>query len=253
MSAERVTLAGVSKSYPGPEGTVEVLAPTDLTIEPGEFVCVVGPSGCGKSTLLNILAGFLAPSTGEVRVGDRLVDGPDPDRGVVFQQANLYPWLSVRGNVEFGPKVRGVDRATRRAEAQRLLTLVGLDQLGDRRPYELSGGQQQRAQIARVLVNDPGIVLMDEPFGALDALTRERLQRELRALWRGGDKTILFVTHGIEEAVLLGTRILVMAPGRVVYDASPTFKAADDDFEAIRARPEFAALRDELARHIYAA
>ncbi|MGW6623170.1 ABC transporter ATP-binding protein [Nocardia sp. NPDC055002] len=252
--AERVTLTGVSKSYPGPDGDVQVLAPTDLTIEPGEFVCVIGPSGCGKSTLLNILAGFLPPTSGQVRVGDRVVDGPDPDRGVVFQQANLYPWLSVRGNVEFGPKVRGVPKQTRRAQAQRLLELVGLDQLGDRKPYELSGGQQQRAQIARVLVNDPGIVLMDEPFGALDALTRERLQRELLTLWRDRRKTVFFVTHGIEEAVLLGTRILVMGtePGRVVHDVRPTFEA-DADFATIRALPEFSALRDELARHIYAA
>ncbi|MFC8385355.1 ABC transporter ATP-binding protein [Nocardia sp. NPDC057272] len=242
------------KSYPGPDGDVQVLAPTDLTIEPGEFVCVIGPSGCGKSTLLNILAGFLPPTSGQVRVGDRVVDGPDPDRGVVFQQANLYPWLSVRGNVEFGPKVRGVPKQTRRAQAQRLLELVGLDQLGDRKPYELSGGQQQRAQIARVLVNDPGIVLMDEPFGALDALTRERLQRELLTLWRDRRKTVFFVTHGIEEAVLLGTRILVMGtePGRVVHDVRPTFEAGAD-FATIRALPEFSALRDELARHIYAA
>ncbi|MEV0061172.1 ABC transporter ATP-binding protein [Nocardia sp. NPDC050718] len=256
MTAERVTMTGVSKRYPDPEGDVEVLAPIDLTIEPGEFVCVVGPSGCGKSTLLNILAGFLPPSGGEVRVGGRVVDSPDPDRGVVFQQATLYPWLSVRGNVEFGPKVRGVDRKTRRAQADRLLELVGLEQLAERKPYELSGGQQQRAQIARVLVNDPGIVLMDEPFGALDALTRERLQRELRTLWRDRRKTVLFVTHGIEEAVLLGTRVLVMGagPGRVVHDVTPTFK--DDvgpDFADIRAHPEFGALRDELARHIYAA
>ncbi|MFB7877399.1 ABC transporter ATP-binding protein [Nocardia sp. NPDC056064] len=252
--AERVTLTGVRKSYPGPDGDVAVLAPTDLTIEPGEFVCVVGPSGCGKSTLLNILAGFLAPTSGEVRVGERVVTGPDPDRGVVFQQANLYPWLTVRGNVEFGPKVRGVRKDARRAEAQRLLELVGLDELGDRRPYELSGGQQQRAQIARVLINDPGIVLMDEPFGALDALTRERLQRELLGLWRERRKTVLFVTHGIEEAILLGTRVLVMdtRPGRIVHDVTPGFEPGAD-FDTVRADPGFSALRDELARHIYAA
>ncbi|MFC6014572.1 ABC transporter ATP-binding protein [Nocardia lasii] len=252
--AERVRLTGVSKTYPGAEGDTVVLAPTDLTIEPGEFVCVIGPSGCGKSTLLNILAGFLPPTAGTVRVGDRVVDGPDPDRGVVFQQANLYPWLSVRGNVEFGPKVRGVPKATRRADAQRLLELVGLEHLGDRKPYELSGGQQQRAQIARVLINDPGIVLMDEPFGALDALTRERLQRELRTLWRERRKTVLFITHGIEEAILLGTRILVMgtSPGRIIHDVTPDFPG-DADFATLRAHPGFAALRDELAHHIYAA
>ncbi|GGK60901.1 ABC transporter ATP-binding protein [Nocardia camponoti] len=248
-----LTLTGVSKSYDTP-----VLAPTDLTIETGEFVCVVGPSGCGKSTLLNLLAGFLTPTTGFVRAGDAVVDGPDPARGVVFQQANLYPWLTVRGNVEFGPKVRGVSKAVRRAEADRLLKLVGLDQLGHRKPYELSGGQQQRAQIARVLANDPSVVLMDEPFGALDALTRERLQLELLALWRDRRKTVVFVTHSIDEAILLGTRVLVMGtkPGRVVADVRPEFKAAvgdPTDFGAVRGHPEFAGFRDELAREIYAA
>ncbi|GAA1600042.1 ABC transporter ATP-binding protein [Nocardia ninae] len=243
----RVVLTGVSKSYPGDDGPTQVLAPTDLTIESGEFVCVVGPSGCGKSTLLNLLAGFLEPTEGTVRVGGHPVTGPSPDRGVVFQQPNLYPWLSVRQNVEFGPKVRGVPRDERRTEAERMLTLVGLDHLGNRRPYELSGGQQQRAQIARVLVNDPQIILMDEPFGALDALTRENLQDELRTLWRDRRKTVLFVTHSIDEALLLGTRVLVMGtrPGRIIYDhPTPTQS---------RTHPAFTHMRDEVSAHIYAA
>ncbi|WP_328391968.1 ABC transporter ATP-binding protein [Nocardia sp. NBC_00416] len=255
--AHRVTFTAVTKSYPGDDGPTRVLAPTDLTIEGGEFVCVVGPSGCGKTTLLNILAGFLEPTAGTVRIGDRPVTGPDPDRGVVFQQPTLYPWLSVRQNVEFGPKVRGVARAERAAAADRLLTMVGLDHLGGRRPYELSGGQQQRAQIARVLINDPRIVLMDEPFGALDALTREKLQGELLALWRERRKTILFVTHSIDEALLLGTRVIVMGtrPGRIVYDRPTAFKSelGDSPFPAIRADPGFTAMRDEVAQHIYAA
>ncbi|WP_194838308.1 ABC transporter ATP-binding protein [Nocardia sp. XZ_19_369] len=243
----RVVLTGVSKSYRGDDGPTQVLAPTDLTIESGEFVCVVGPSGCGKSTLLNILAGFLEPTEGTVRVGGRPVTGPSPDRGVVFQQPNLYPWLSVRQNVEFGPKVRGVPRDERRTEAERMLTLVGLDHLGNRRPYELSGGQQQRAQIARVLVNDPQIILMDEPFGALDALTRENLQDELRTLWRDRRKTVLFVTHSIDEALLLGTRVLVMGtrPGRIIYD-NPTPTQP-------RTHPAFTHMRNEVSAHIYAA
>ncbi|MFF3228622.1 ABC transporter ATP-binding protein [Nocardia suismassiliense] len=243
----RVVLTGVSKSYRGDDGPTQVLAPTDLTIESGEFVCVVGPSGCGKSTLLNILAGFLEPTEGTVRVGGRSVTGPSPDRGVVFQQPNLYPWLSVRQNVEFGPKVRGVPRDERRTEAERMLTLVGLDHLGNRRPYELSGGQQQRAQIARVLVNDPQIILMDEPFGALDALTRENLQDELRTLWRDRRKTVLFVTHSIDEALLLGTRVLVMGtrPGRIIYD-NPTPTQS-------RTHPAFTHMRNEVSAHIYAA
>lgn len=254
---ELVRLAGVSKSYPGDDGPAQVLAPTDLIIDSGEFVCVVGPSGCGKSTLLNLLAGFLAPTEGTVQVGGRPITGPDPDRGVVFQQPNLYPWLSVRQNVEFGPKVRGVPRDQRTLDADRMLALVGLDHLGNRRPYELSGGQQQRAQIARVLVNDPHIILMDEPFGALDALTRENLQGELQTLWRDRKKTVFFVTHSIDEALLLGTRVLVMGarPGRVIYDEPTTFKSllADPSFAALRAHPDFLHMRDEVSAHIYAA
>ncbi|MGW0180448.1 ABC transporter ATP-binding protein [Nocardia sp. NPDC003345] len=253
----RVTLTGVTKTYPGADGPTEVLAPTDLTIDSGEFACVVGPSGCGKTTLLNMIAGFLPPSAGTVRVGDRVVDGPGPERGVVFQRPALYPWLSVRKNVEFGPSVRGIARAERGAEADRLLALVGLEGLGRRKPYELSGGQQQRAQIARVLINDPGIVLMDEPFGALDALTREKLQGGLRTLWRERRKTILFVTHGIDEALLLGTRVIVMGtrPGRIIYDEPIAFTSdlTDTSFTEIRAHPGFATMRDEVARHIYAA
>ncbi|MFI9405874.1 ABC transporter ATP-binding protein [Nocardia sp. NPDC052316] len=255
LDEHRVVLTGVSKSYRGDDGPTQVLAPTDLTIESGEFVCVVGPSGCGKSTLLNILAGFLAPTEGTVQVGGRTVTGPSPDRGVVFQQPNLYPWLSVRKNVEFGPEVRGVPRDERRIEAERMLTLVGLDHLGNRRPYELSGGQQQRAQIARVLVNDPQIILMDEPFGALDALTRENLQDELRTLWRDRRKTVLFVTHSIDEALLLGTRVIVMGtrPGRIIYDNPTTFKTPHTTPTQARTHPAFAHMRDEVSAHIYAA
>ncbi|MGW5384893.1 ABC transporter ATP-binding protein [Nocardia sp. NPDC003963] len=256
-TGRRVTLSSVTMSYPGPETPAQVLAPTDLTVADGEFVCVAGPSGCGKTTLLNILAGFLEPTAGTVRVGGEPVTGPDPARGVVFQQPTLYPWLSVRQNVEFGPRARGVARARRQAEADRLLALVGLDHLGDRRPYELSGGQQQRVQIARVLINDPRIILMDEPFGALDALTREKLQGELLTLWRERRKTVFFVTHSIDEALLLGTRVIVMGtrPGRIIYDEPTAFKAGLDaaDFPALRADPGFTAMRDEVARHIYTA
>ncbi|MGY2061433.1 ABC transporter ATP-binding protein, partial [Nocardia gipuzkoensis] len=184
LAGARVVLDGVSKTYDTATGRTVALAPTDMVIEPGEFVSVVGPSGCGKSTLLNLLAGFLAPTDGSLLAGPDPITGPSPERGVVFQSPTLYPWLSVRGNVEFGPKCRGVDRRTRRADALRLLELVGLADVADKRPYELSGGMQQRAQIARVLANDPGIVLMDEPYGALDQLTRERLQVELLRLWR---------------------------------------------------------------------
>ncbi|MEU6585557.1 ABC transporter ATP-binding protein [Nocardia sp. NPDC046763] len=255
---DRVVPTGVSKTYETPSGSTVALSPTDLIIEPGEFVSIVGPSGCGKTTLLQLLGGFLEPSDGTLLVGHDPIGGPSPERGVVFQAPTLYPWLTVCGNVEFGPKCRGVDRKTRRAEAQRLLELVGLGDAGGKRPYELSGGMQQRAQIARVLINDPRIILMDEPFGALDQLTRERLQVELLRLWRESGKTIVFVTHSVEEAVFLSTRVLVMSarPGRIIVDREVVLPA--DDEAGVRnitvtATPEFQALKTELAKAIYAA
>ncbi|WP_067693355.1 ABC transporter ATP-binding protein [Nocardia jejuensis] len=253
---DRVVLSDVSMTYQSAAGPTVALSPTDLVIEPGEFVSIVGPSGCGKTTLLQLLAGFLTPTTGALLVGPDRIDGPSPERGVVFQAPTLYPWLTVRGNIEFGPKCRGVDRKTRRAEADRLLRLVGLGDVGDQRPYELSGGMQQRAQIARVLVNDPRIVLMDEPFGALDQLTRERLQVELSRLWRQAGKTVVFVTHSVEEAVFLSTRVLVMSarPGRVIVDRRIELPGdADDGVRdlAVTATPEFQLIKSELAQAIY--
>ncbi|MCU1647286.1 MAG: Lipoprotein-releasing system ATP-binding protein LolD [Nocardia sp.] len=256
---DQVVLREVSKTYETATGDTVALSPTDLTIEPGEFVSIVGPSGCGKTTLLQLLGGFLTPTTGELLVGADVIDGPSAERGVVFQAPTLYPWLSVRGNIEFGPKVRGVDKKTRRAESDRLLQLVGLGDVGAKRPYELSGGMQQRAQIARVLINDPRIILMDEPFGALDQLTRERLQVELLRLWRQAGKTIVFVTHSVEEAVFLSTRVLVMSarPGRVIVDRHielPGDTASGDGAVrnlAVTATPEFQALKSELAQAIY--
>ena len=229
---------------------VAALATIDLTIEPGEFVCLAGPSGCGKTTLLRLLAGFHPPSEGTVEVGGEPVRGPGADRGVVFQAPTLFPWLTVRGNVELGPRLRGVPRAERTEIADRYLALAGLSDFGAHRPYELSGGMQQRAQIARVLAGDPDIVLMDEPFGALDALTRERLQNELLAIWRETGKTILFITHSVDEAVFLGSRVLVMSPrpGRIVLDVPARFGTPEDrpSPAELRSRPEFVALRDEV-------
>ncbi|MDN4161820.1 ABC transporter ATP-binding protein [Nocardioides abyssi] len=235
---------------------VPALGPVDLRIEPGELVTIAGPSGCGKTTLLRLLAGFLSPSEGEVTVGGRPVDGPAAERGVVFQQPTLFPWLSVRRNVELGPRLRGVDGPARRDAARRYLDLVGLAEFADHRPYELSGGMQQRCQIARVLANEPDIVLMDEPFGALDALTRERLQDELLAIWRSTGRTILFITHSVDEAVFLGSRVLVMSPrpGRIVLDERAVFTDHGERVpaEEIRALPEYVELREEVRRAIAA-
>ncbi|GAB10588.1 putative ABC transporter ATP-binding protein [Gordonia araii NBRC 100433] len=254
--AERVVLTGAAKTYDTASGQTIALQATDLTIEPGEFVCIVGPSGCGKTTLLQMLAGFLEPTAGTVEVGGRAVHGPAADRGVVFQAPTLYPWLTVRGNVEFGPSVRGVPKPQRRAQAQEMLDLVGLGDFGDKRPYELSGGMQQRAQIARVLVNDPAIILMDEPYGALDQLTRERLQVDLLKIWRQARKTIVFITHSVEEATFLATRVLVMSarPGRIIVDRQVELPGDTPDGvrdPAVLATPEFTEIKAELSKAIY--
>lgn len=238
-----VTVAGLEHEFSARGGAVRAIDRLDLSIEPGELVTLAGPSGCGKSTLLRIIAGLQQPTRGTVEVGGKPVIGPGVERGVVFQQPTLYPWLDVRGNVALGLKLRGIAKAERLSTAERYLELVGLSDFAGHRPYELSGGMQQRAQIARVLANDPDIVLMDEPFGALDALTRERLQEELLAIWRATGKTILFITHSVDEAVFLGTRVLVMSPrpGRIVLDVPARFSSADHPIapDQLRALPEF--------------
>jgi len=251
------TLDGVSQRYLTDSGeVVHALADTSLEVPSGQFLCVVGPSGCGKTTLLKILAGFLRPTGGQARVNGAPITGPSWERGVVFQQANLYPWLTVRKNVELGLKFRGIDAATRRETGQQALDLVGLSGFEDQKTYELSGGMQQRAQIARVLANDPEIILMDEPFGALDALTRERLQTDLLQISRERRKTIFFITHSVEEAVFLGDRVLVMSPrpGRVVLDESVEISKKYGRLlpgKELRSTPEFVALRDLIADTIY--
>ncbi|MCW2992785.1 MAG: transporter related protein [Conexibacter sp.] len=242
-AAEPVLLRGVAHSY----AAVQALGPLDLEVAAGELVALVGPSGCGKTTLLGLLAGFLTPTAGEVLVGGARVRAPGPERGVVFQQPNLYPWMSVRENVALGPRLGGARKAARHAIADEQLARVGLADFAAAKPYELSGGMQQRAQIARVLANDPTIMLLDEPFGALDALTRERLQAELHRVWLGSGKTALFITHSVEEAVFLGTRVLVMSPrpGRIVFDERPPF-APEERTAALRADPAFVAFRERV-------
>ena len=205
-----VSLRGVGIRF----GDFVAVEDASLEVAAGEFVCLLGPSGCGKSTLLNAVAGFVAASSGELQVDGRPIVGPDVSRGMVFQSSEaLFPWLRVRDNVLFGPRMRRLPRARRDELARHYLTLVGLSNFADRLPHELSGGMRQRVQLARVLANEPAVVLMDEPFGALDAQTREVMQHELDRIWRETRPTILFVTHDIDEAILLADRIATMTAG----------------------------------------
>ncbi len=256
MSHERhVEISGLRHHFEVRNDQVQALDTIDMRIEPGQFVCLAGPSGCGKTTLLRLIAGFMHPTEGSISVGGELVEKPSAERGVVFQQPMLYPWLSVRGNVELGPKLRGVPAEKRAKDTDRYLEMVGLSDFARHRPYQLSGGMQQRCQIARVLTNDPDIVLMDEPFGALDALTRERLQNELLDIWRATGKTILFITHSVDEAVFLGSRVMVMSPrpGRIVLDEPAMFSAPGEtiEAEAIRALPAYTQLVDRVRHAIH--
>ena len=206
-------MRAVSKTYRANGRTTEALREANLTVSRGEFVCLLGASGCGKSTLLRVAAGFETPSSGQALMWGKPIPGPGPSRGMVFQDYGLFPWLTVRDNIGFGPKSRGRPAAEVRETAERYIALVGLQAFADAYPHQLSGGMKQRVAIARVLANEAEVVLMDEPFGALDAMTRERLQDELLDLWSRTGLTILFVTHAIEEAIFLADRIVMMSPG----------------------------------------
>lgn len=213
IRAENVTIAFG-------RGSSHHIAVSDVTIDiaPGEFVCLLGPSGCGKSTLLNSVAGYVSPSSGKVLIDGEAVTAPGPDRGMVFQQYSLFPWKTVRENVAFGPKI--LKRADPEAVADTMIAMVGLTKFSNRYPAELSGGMQQRVGIARALATYPNVLLMDEPFGALDSQTRHMMQESLLEIWSEFGITVLFVTHDIDEAVFLGDRVLVMSasPGRIIAD-----------------------------------
>ena len=202
-------------------GSVEALRDINLTINKGEFVCLIGASGCGKSTLLRIIAGFETASAGTVEMYGAAIAGPGPERGMVFQDFALFPWLTVKENIGFGPRQRGLPKGELDEIATRYTNMVGLSKFADYYPGQLSGGMKQRVAIARVLANDADILLMDEPFGALDALTREQMQQELLDIWERTGVTVVFVTHSVEEAVMLSDRVVVMTagPGRIEHDA----------------------------------
>ncbi|WP_081805586.1 ABC transporter ATP-binding protein [Actibacterium mucosum] len=216
----QISVADVSISFGTGANAHLAVETTSIDIAAGEFVCILGPSGCGKSTLMNAIAGYVAPSTGEVTIDDKKVDRPGPDRGMVFQQYSLLPWKTVYENVAFGPKMAGHGRIEAGSTANTFLELVGLKKFGDRYPAELSGGMQQRVGIARALANYPSVLLMDEPFGALDAQTRLMMQESLLDIWRKFGTTVVFVTHDVDEAVFLADRVLIMsaAPGRIIED-----------------------------------
>jgi NitT/TauT family transport system ATP-binding protein len=233
-------------SYPTIDGEVQAVSDVDLEVEPGEFVSILGPSGCGKSTLLNALAGFLKPTCGEVAVDGAPITGPGADRGMIFQHYSLFPWKTVLENVEFGLKMKGVEASQRRAAARTLLGLTGLSDFENHYPDRLSGGMKQRVGIVRALATGPRILLLDEPFGALDAQTRLIMQQILTNIWQQLRISVLFVTHDIDEAVFLSDRIYVMSakPGRIKAEVAVPLARPRDP--SIVLDPQFIRLRAEL-------
>jgi len=247
----KIRFRGISHKFDLAGAEFAALDNVSLDIADGEFVTVVGPSGCGKSTLMNVASGLLDPDEGEVLVDGEAVSGPSPQRGVIFQQYALFPWMSVRKNVEFGLKIAGVGKVERRAKAQYFIDIVGLTAFADALPKTLSGGMKQRCAIARAYAVDPTILLMDEPFGALDALTRVQLQDRLLDTWSQEKRTVMFITHDVDEAVYLANRVIVMAarPGRIhqIIEVDLPYPRTEE----IRLSDEFAALRRQVWNSVY--
>ena len=246
-SGAAIELDDVGLRVAAPEGEVEILRGASLRVEAGEFVCLLGPSGSGKSTILNLVAGLARPTSGRVLEGEAPVAGPGPDRAVVFQDAALFPWLTLRKNVEFPLELQGIKGQARARRSEELLRLVHLWRFQDRYPHELSGGMRQRGAIARALAGDPAVLLMDEPFAALDAQTREILQGEVERIWSATRKTVIFVTHNVREAVRLADRVVLMGtrPGRILHEEAidlPRPRSAGD--------PRVAALASGVANRI---
>jgi len=247
-----IPIDGVAKTYRTADGPVESLKPLSFDIGAGEFLAIVGPSGCGKSTLLKMVAGLLPASSGRITVNGAAVDGPPDDIGIVFQSPVLLAWRTVLDNVMLQVDMRKLSRAEYLPRARELLAMTGLADFARKLPWQLSGGMQQRASICRALVHDPKVLLMDEPFGALDAMTREKMNLELQRIWSETRKTVLFITHSIPEAVFLADRVLVMSerPGSIaaIYDvALPRPRSL-----ALMGDPAFVALTQTIRRHFYA-
>jgi taurine transport system ATP-binding protein len=252
-----LTCKDLSMTYRNPQTGAEVQALKDInfTLKKGELLAVLGPSGCGKTTLLNMVAGFLKPTAGEMILGDRLINGPGVERGMVFQQGALFEWQSVKKNVDFGLRMKKTKAVEAADLVEKWLDIVGLQGFGETPTYQLSGGMQQRVALARCLVNDPDVILMDEPLGALDALTREKMQSLILELWKETGKTIIIITHSVEEALLLGERLFVMAPrpGRIHKEYHLPFaeRGLSEPLRAIRQDKDFTKVREEILTMIW--
>ena len=242
-SPPKISIKNVTKIFETPQGSVEAIRDFSLDITTNEIVCLVGPSGCGKSTLLNLIAGFLLPTQGSVLIDNHPVTRPGADRAVVFQQDSVFPWLTVYQNLEYGPKARGVSEAERMEVVNRLLKMVGLEDYRDLYPRQLSGGMKKRVDLARAYANESGVLLMDESFGDLDVLTKEKMQRDLLHLWHQDARTVVFITHDIEEALFIGQRVIVMTarPARLAGSIQVPFEKTTEtrikttqDFQNLR-------------------
>ena len=256
LTLKGLSIENISMRFDLKNGSsVQALKDVSLEIEEGQIITVLGPSGCGKTTLLNIVAGFLAPTEGKVVLNEQVVQGPAAERGMVFQQGALFEWMNVRANVAFGPRMKGIPKAEQDEKVKHLLGIVGLADFEDKAVYELSGGMQQRVALARCLANDPDVILMDEPLGALDALTREKMQGLVLKLWKETGKTILLITHSVEEAVLLGERLLVLAPrpGRIHKEYKLPFAemGVNMDLREVKKSEGYAETRDEILSIIW--